>query len=418
MFVCKKCNYTSISKLWKCPECNEFWSFEESIEKKENDKIIKWNVLKSNLHKKNIFFDIQNDELKRVFTNWIKSSGIYLLWWQPWIWKSTLVLQIVQALQDGLKVAYFSWEEESSAIIWRYNRLFWENPNFEIYHSMVLEDIISTIEEKKLDIFILDSIQTVYSQQIWQNAGTINQVKYCSEKLSLISKNIWSSCIIIWHITKSWEIAWPKYLEHIVDVVAYLEWDRLNEYRFLRTYKNRFGGTDDIAIFQMQQNWLKAVYNLKDTIKQNFIDTPWSAFTIWIDNGRAVLTNIEVLLNKTKYKFPKRSTIWVDNSRVEMVIAILEKYLKINLDMFDIFINIPWEFKFYDSGLDLAIAVWIYSAYKEQSIWANSIFIWEISLSGKISKSSFHEKREKESLDFDLVDFKSINNIKDLQKLF
>ena len=410
MYVCDNCGYSTISKLGKCPECNQFWTFK--VFNETEDKNEKWNILKSNEVCENKFYDLENEELKRVFTNGIKSSWIYLLWWQPWVGKSTIVLQILNSLKDNIKVAYFSGEEESSAINSRYKRLFGKDVNFEIFHTTSLEDILETLNDKNIDLFILDSIQTVYSNQSSWVAGSINQVKYCSEKISEFSKNKWIACIIIWHITKSGEIAWPKYLEHIVDMVAYLEWDRLNEYRFLRTQKNRFGGTDDVAIFQMTEKWLKSVFNLQDIVKENYSANPGTAFSVWIDNGRPVLTTIEVLLNKTKYKFPKRSTIWVDSSRVEMIIAILERYLNINLEFFDVFINIPWEFKFYDSWLDLAIAAGIYSAYKNKVIPMNNVFIWEISLSGKISKSSFHVKRVKEVSWFDTIDFKILKDIR------
>lgn len=411
MYICKNCSYTTITKLWKCPECWQFWTFVQQ-KKEETTSAKKWIKLESNINTENKFFDLDSNELKRVFTNWIKKAWVYLLWWQPGIWKSTIVLQIINSLKENIKIWYFSWEEDSSAINFRYKRLFEKWASFNIYHTTSLEDILLTIEEEKLDLIILDSIQTVYSSQLTGVAGSANQVKYCSEQISDFSKKNQVSSIIIGHITKSWEIAWPKYLEHIVDVVAYLEWDRFSDYRFLRTQKNRFWNTSDVAIFQMTQNGLLPVYNLKDKIKENISKTPWTVLTVGMDNGRAVITTIEVLLNKTKYKFPKRSSIWVDSSRVEMVIAILERYLNLNLEFVDIFINIPWEFKFYDSWLDLAIAVWILSAYKNKIIPENNVFIWEIWLSWKINKSKFHEKRVKEAEWFEVIDYKSFKDIR------
>jgi len=413
MYICSNCGYTTITKLWRCPECWNFWTFVKE-EKKASEN--KWNVLQSNKNIKNKFYDLNSNELKRVFTNWIKSSGVYLLWGHPWVGKSTIVLQILESLQTDINVAYFSGEEESSAVYTRYKRLFEKNPNFQIYHSTSLEDILSTIKEKNIDLFILDSVQTIYSDQTTGVAWSVNQVKYCSEKISEFCKKYNVAGIIIGHITKSWEIAWPKYLEHIVDVVAYLEWDRFGEYRFLRTYKNRFWWTDDVAIFQMTSKWLIPAYNLKDEIKNNLVNIPWNVLTVGIDNGRAVLTNVEVLVNKTKYKFPKRSAIWIDSSRLEMIIAILERYMWVNLWFVDIFVNIPWEFKFFDSWLDLAIAVWILSAYENKPIDTNNVFIWELSLSWKVNKTKFHNKREKEGKDFYIVDYKKIKTIKGLKE--
>ena len=368
--------------------------------------------MKSNQETK--FYDLKNNELKRVFTNWIKSDWVYLLGGHPGVWKSTLVLQIIDNLSENLKIWYFSWEESWNAIFERYKRITNKEPNFKIYHSTKLEDILETSKQENLNLIIIDSIQTIYSDQITQSAWSVWQVKYCSEKISEFSKKNNIASLIIWHITKSGEIAWPKYLEHIVDVVAYLEWDKFWEYRFLRTQKNRFWPTNDVAIFQMTEKWLKEVYDFQEKLLNQISFVPWTVLTVWIDNGRPVLTTIEVLLNKTKYKFPKRTTIWIDSNRIELIIAILERYLNINLGFFDIFVNVPWEFKFQDAWLDLAIAVWILSAYKNKSIESNKVFIWEISLSWKINKTKFHEKRKKEANSFQILDYENISHIKQI----
>lgn len=407
MYKCWNCWYQTITKLWKCPQCWEFWTFEKNEQNSQN----LWKVLESNFTKEK-FFNLKNEEFKRVFTNGIKSNWVYLIWWQPWVWKSTLVLQLIEDLKDKVKVWYFSWEEENSAIISRYQRLFDKQPEFKIYHTTCLEDIFSTAKAENLNLIIIDSIQTIYSNQIQAIAWSVNQVKYCSEKLSEFSKKNNIASLIIGHITKTWEIAWPKYLEHIVDVVAYLEWDKFQEYRFLRTQKNRFWPTNDVAIFQMTKKWLLPVFNLKETILKEKDFVPWSILTVWIDNWRPVLIMLEVLLNKTNYKFPKRTTIWVDSNRVELIIAILERYLDLKLGYYDIFINIPWEFKFSDAWLDLAIATWILSAYKNQP--TDKVFIWEISLSWKINKSKFHDKRKKEASKLPIVDYENLNHITNL----
>ena len=407
MYKCWNCWYQTITKLWKCPQCWEFWTFEKNEQNSQN----LWKVLESNFTKEK-FFNLKNEEFKRVFTNGIKSNWVYLIWWQPWVWKSTLVLQLIEDLKDKVKVWYFSWEEENSAIISRYQRLFDKQPEFKIYHTTCLEDIFSTAKAENLNLIIIDSIQTIYSNQIQAIAWSVNQVKYCSEKLSEFSKKNNIASLIIGHITKTWEIAWPKYLEHIVDVVAYLEWDKFQEYRFLRTQKNRFWPTNDVAIFQMTKKWLLPVFNLKETILKEKDFVPWSILTVWIDNWRPVLIMLEVLLNKTNYKFPKRTTIWVDSNRVELIIAILERYLDLKLGYYDIFINIPWEFKFSDAWLDLAIAAWILSAYKNKP--TDKVFIWEISLSWKINKSKFHDKRKKEANKLPIVDYENLNHITNL----
>jgi len=159
--------------------------------------------------------------------------------------------------------------------------------------------------------------------------------------------------------------------------------------------------------------WLKPVYNIKERIiNWAKLSVPWSVFTVWIDNWRPVLVTLEVLLNKTKYKYPQRVSIWIDPNRLSLVIAILERYLNLKLWYFDIYVNIPWEWKFYDSGLDLAIAAWIISQYNNKIIDKNKVFIGEIWLGWQILPSKLHEKRVKEVEDiFDVIDYKKIKNI-------
>jgi len=380
----------------------------------------------------NIFYKIQDKEFSRVFTSWIKKGGMYLLGGAPGIGKSTLILQIVKEMlkNNQVNVAYFTWEEQESQIFSRRNRLWWNSKNLEdssskntcpmsIFHTTHLESIISTSKDAGFDFIVIDSIQTIYSVHSDSTAGSPNQVKYCAEKLSEFSKKYDCTIFIIGHITKGWEIAGPKYLEHIVDVVMYLEWDRFGQLRFLRSQKNRFGHTDDSGIFDMTPHWFKPVYDLKERILQNAnIWVPGSVLTIWLDNGRPVITTIEVLLNKTNFKFPTRNCIGVSAKRVDMITAILERYLKVNLSLFDIFVNVPGEFSFLDSGLDLAIAVWILSQHKNIKVPWDTIFVGELGLSWQIVKTKLHDKRLREIPDwFQKIDhevFKNIIKIKDI----
>lgn len=423
MYKCTNCWQKSAFKLGKCPGCWQFWTLEEIFEEKKQSQKSqsKWRELKTKKNKKEVFFEIENQEFKRIFQKWIKEWWIYLIWWEPGIWKSTIILQIIKDIiqkNQELNVWYFSWEETPQAILERFERISKEKDknHIKIFHSTQLEDITTTAEIQKYDIIIIDSIQTVYSQNINSPSWSPNQVKYCSEKISEICKKTSTTWLIVWHVTKWWEIAWPKYLEHIVDVVAYLEWDRFWQYRFLRNKKNRFWNTDDIWIFEMTNAWLQAVYNIKEKIMSNIHNKiPWSVLTIWLDNWRPVIANVEILINKTRYKYPSRTAIWMDNNRLTLIIAIVEKYLKINLWYYDIFANIPWEFKFNDSWIDLAIAAAIYSQYKNQIIDKKYVFIWEVGLWWQILSSKLHQKRLKEIKDeFENIDFNRIKNIKDI----
>lgn len=429
MYICKTCWNSSAMKLGKCPNCWDFGSFEidntkEVIKKSSTKKytLQKWMELKKVENKGIDFLKISDPELGRVFKRGIKSAWIYLLGWEPWIWKSTMLLQIISDLMktnSSLSVWYFSWEESVDQINDRISRL--NNNNitsqwFDIYHATRLEDILTTIQIKKYDFVVFDSVQTIYSEWIDSPAWSANQVKYCSERISEFCKNEWITAFIIWHVTKMGEIAWPKYLEHIVDVVLYLEWERFWQLRFLRSQKNRFDSTDDVAIFEMSLFWLTPVYDIKERIIMSAnTSVPWSLLTIWIDNWRPVIVNLEVLLNRINYKYPQRAAVWIDPKRLDLIIAILERYLKLKLWDFDVYVNIPWEFKFYDSWLDLAIACAIYGQYKNKLIDKNKVFIWELWLWGQVLKSKLHEKRAKETPKwFEVIDCSKIKNIVEL----
>jgi len=472
MFSCSACGYSSATKLGKCPQCAAFGSFVQTTashkESKSKHSRHQWSVLSiadNNISSR--FRTLANTEFQRVLQQGIKPGGVYLLGWEPGIGKSTIILQILQDLlaHNDMAIQYFTGEEQANQIQERRKRLFSsstkdepsrhpEQPvpiisgsegsssdnldssptvqndeansqeltansqNIQIYHSTHIEDILTTAENSKPDLIVVDSIQTIYSQHNDSGAGSPNQVKYCAEKLSEFGKQQNCAIIIIGHVTKGGEIAGPKYLEHIVDVVLYLEGDRFGQLRFLRGQKNRFGHTDDSGIFEMTLFGLQPVYDLKERILQAASTMPWSVLSIGLDNGRPVITQVEVLLNKTKFKFPQRNCIGVDAKRVDLVIAILERYLKINLGLFDIFVNIPGEFDFRDSGIDLAIAVWIYSQYTNTSVPQHTIFLGELALSGKIVKAKLHEKRAKEvDGQFSLIDYNNttyITNIKTL----
>ncbi|UFX82933.1 AAA family ATPase [Candidatus Absconditicoccus praedator] len=430
MYNCKECGYASITKLGKCPNCGAFASMQKDETKIKPKKsaqkttLTSGVALESKLAQSSQFFDIKNTELKRVYQNGIKQGGVYLLGGQPGIGKSTIILQIIQDLIENNKISigYFSGEESQDQIYSRLKRIKKDSKfqNLDIYTASSIEDIVQTISEKDYDFFVIDSIQTIYSNNIDGIAGSPSQVKFCSEKIGEFAKQRGKTCFIIGHVTKGGEIAGPKYLEHIVDMVSYLEGDRFGQYRFLRSMKNRFGSTDDISIFEMGLFGLTPVYDIKERII-NTANTsiPGSVFTMGIDNGRPVIVNLEVLLNKTNYKYPQRMAVGIDNNRLNLVIAILERYLKLNLGYFDIYVNLPGEFKFYDSGLDLALATAIFSQYQNKLVDKNSIFVGEIGLGGQLLPSKLHEKRKNETPEgFKFVDKKLLNHVVELKKIF
>ncbi len=440
MYICSVCEYGSPIKLGKCPSCGSFGSFVQDLSKTREkgskhtlktwhdlgqSSISSWIIQKSQL----AYWDLTDRELKRVFQQGIKPGGMYLLGGEPGIGKSTIILQIIQNLivsQPELAVMYLSGEEWVQQVAERYQRISQLEHQSEkkselaneltVYHTTHLEDIVTTIQASRPDIVIVDSIQTIYSTGIEASAWSPQQVRTCAEKLSELCKQLGVTCFVIGHVTKGGEIAGPKYLEHIVDVVLSIEGDRYGQLRFLKSFKNRFGHTEDTAIFEMTLFWLKPVTDLKERIlNAAHLSVPGSVLTIGLDNGRPVIVSVEVLLNKTHGKYPERSVVGCDPKRVWLIVAILEKYLKLTLSVFDLYVNIPGEFKLYDSGLDLAIATAIWSQAKWQVIDKTLVFVWELGLAGQVSPSKLHPKRVRELPEgYTIVDHQMIKHLVEL----
>jgi len=451
MYICSSCEYSSNIKLGKCPNCGEFGSMIQDLSKikiSKKNKNIQWEVLKvsensKNQEKANKLYKLQNTEFQRIFWQWLQSGGVYLIWWEPGIGKSTIIIQIVNELTylndltigeinqktnidsiliEKINIWYFSAEEQVIAVQKRQERLCVDNTkknNISIFYSPRLEDIIQTCISSDYDVLIIDSIQTIYSSEIDSIAGSIQQVRFCSEKIVEVAKKYNITILIIWHITKWWEIAGPKYLEHIVDVVIYIEWQRFGNTRFIKAKKNRFWPTDEVGIFEMTNVWLIPIYDFDNSIVSNSdTNRPWCVLTVGINGIRPIFGSIETLTNKSYGKFPSRNVVGVDPKRLDMILAILDKYCNTKFATMDVYINIPWEVVFKDSGIDLGIAVALLSNYFNKVFDPKWVYIWEIWLSGKVLNTSFHNKRLSLTWNkFNIYDFKNITNIEKILKL-
>ena len=425
MYVCNECGYWSSTKLGKCPSCGEFGTFSKvqwvsSTWASKNKRSTKWTALEVTT-RKDITRPVSSPEIQRIFATWIKQSAAYLLAWEPWVGKSTFVLQLIADLLKAtptLKIAYVTWEETTTQVSERVDRVMWAEyaGQFDLFQSWSTEDIAATIIDWSYDCVIIDSIQTISSARSDSAPWSPSQVRISCDALNHASKSAWTTLFVIWHITKWGEVAWPKYLEHIVDAVLYIEGERNGQFRFIRYKKNRFWSADDMGVFEMTNEWLTPVYNLKERILNDSTLHEWPGSVLWvgIDSWRSVLVHVESLLSKSKWKFPQKTVLGISGNRIPIIVAVLEQYLNLKLGYSDIFVNIPGEFTFRDSGLDLAIAASLWSQSTSTTIGHDIIFIWELWLWGQVLPAKWSAKRANEVQGFTVIDHTRITHISQL----
>lgn len=405
MYICNNCWNETLKWTGQCSFCKEWNSlveFKELKVKSWNSIWIKKELIKlsENNLKKEEKIITQSSELNNLLWWWITIWSIILLSWEPWIGKSTLALQLWNLI--NWNIIYISWEENENQIISRANRLWLHSSNISLLCENNLENILETLKNIKSNLIIIDSISVIISDNVNWTAWSISQVKEVAEKMVDFGKSNNITIIIIWHVNKDWNLAWPKTLEHLVDTVLYFEWERYEDIRILRSLKNRFGSTWEIAIFKMSENWLNDLSNpgFEFISSENNDKTLGSSLSITMEWNRPIIVEIESLTTYTKYWYPKRSVRWIQNWKLDLILAVLWKYSRINLDSYDVYINIVRGLKIDDPWIDLSIWASIISSKLNKPIPRNTIFIWEISLTWKIKNCFNLEKRIKEAIKF------------------
>lgn len=401
VFYCTNCGYESLKWLGKCPDCNSWNSFAE--EEKITTKMplpreaaapekIGEITIKQEMRVSSGF-----PEVDRVLGGGFIAGELILLSGEPGIGKSTLVLQIAKNLGEEYKVLYCSGEESKEQIKYRGNRLGITNQEILISAENNFENITKIVEKENPEFLIIDSIQTMYTSDVDSAPGTISQAREISGKLLKLAKNSGMTVMIVGHITKDGGIAGPKLLEHMVDVVLYFEGEKYYQYRSLRSYKNRFGSSSEIGIFEMVNEGLKEVPNpSKFLLQERAENAPGSVITAIFEGSRAILLEIQALVSESHYNQGRRVTTGYDYNRINMIIAVLEKKLGVHLSGSDIYINIVGGIKIAEPAVDLAIAMAIVSSYRNKSIDQDMIVLGEIGLSGEVRSVSNLEKRIKE----------------------
>ncbi len=406
VFFCKECGYESAKWLGKCPACNEWNSFVEEKIKQTNSKGIttKYKVGESTVKKLNDIENIENkridtgyEELNRVLGGGLVDGSLILLGGEPGIGKSTLVLQICNNLTKYGNLLYVSGEESDSQIKMRADRLKVNGDSILFLGETDINEIETQIEKQKPKFCIIDSIQTMYDDEISSVPGSVSQVREVTARLMNIAKSKNISMIVIGHVTKDGNIAGPRLLEHMVDVVLYIEGERFLSHRILRGVKNRFGSTNEIGIFEMKEEGLVEVANMSEIfLNREEIALPGTATTAILEGNSTLAIEIQALTTHSYYNIPRRVANGVDFNRLNMIIAVIEKMCGISLGTQDIYVNVIGGMKVSETAADIAIAFAIISSYKGIPISKDSVFLGEIALNGQVRNVINIEKRLKE----------------------
>ena len=405
IFECQACGNQQSKWLGKCPECGAWDSFTEL--KAEQVKILKELSKISSKPSEAICiedveiehftrFSTDDCELDLVLGGGLVEGSLVLIGGSPGVGKSTLLLKIASNLaKQGKKVLYVSGEESKTQIKLRADRLNANTANLFLLTELCLENILEELNKNNYEILIIDSIQTIYSDKIASAAGSITQVREITFELMRLSKSFNISTFIIGHITKDGAIAGPRVLEHMVDVVLYFEGDATKEIRLLRGFKNRFGGTSEVGIFEMSSSGLVSAKNLANRFFSRGRAIAGSALGVVMEGSRALVLEIQALVCESSY--PKRSATGYEKNRLDMLLALLERKLEIPLGHYDVFVNISGGVRVSETAADLAVVAAIISSFKNRPLSKDSVFIGELSLNGEIREVFSLDTRLKEA---------------------
>ena len=405
VFECQACGNQQSKWVGKCPQCGAWDSFLElNAQQIETLKEISKSSAKPSLAKQISEVEIekitristQNSELDLVLGGGVVEGSLVLIGGSPGIGKSTLLLKIASNFAaQGKKTLYVSGEESASQIKMRAQRLDAVKEGLFLLTEILLENILAEVRKNEYKILVIDSIQTLYSEKISSAPGSVSQVREITFELMRLAKNENTCVFIIGHITKDGSIAGPRILEHMVDVVLYFEGDSSRELRMLRGFKNRFGSTSEVGIFEMSQNGLISANDVAGKFFTRGKATSGSAITITMEGSRALSVEIQALVCESAY--PKRSSTGFDKNRLDMLLALLERKLEIPLGHYDVFINVSGGVKIGETAADLAVVAAIISSFKNRPISKESVFMGELSLNGEIREIFNLDQRLKEA---------------------
>ncbi|WP_460177114.1 DNA repair protein RadA [Thermodesulfovibrio hydrogeniphilus] len=404
VFQCQSCGYISPKWIGKCPDCGAWNSFVEEVIDNAQASAKKTELSVKPLSISSIEISVSDristgiGELDRVLGGGIVKGSFVLIGGDPGIGKSTIMLQVANNIaQNYGKVLYVSGEESLSQIKLRAERLQAKSDDILLLSETLVEKIIDCAHDIEPSLLIIDSIQTVYTEEAVSAPGTVSQIRESAAKFMNFAKRTGTPVFLIGHVTKEGAIAGPRVLEHLVDTVLYFEGDRGYAYRILRSVKNRFGPTNEIGIFEMTSEGLHEVENPSAIFLSEHSSSSGSAITATMEGTRAILTEIQALVTPSNFGMPRRNFIGVDYQRVNLLVAVLEKRGRINFAGADIFVNVVGGLKITEPASDLAVISAIISSFRDVPLPEGMVIFGEVGLSGEVRAISQAELRLKEA---------------------
>ena len=414
-FVCQNCGYSSAKWLGRCPECGSWDSLTEEIEtpaKPQQSFLMPQEAPKPKTLDKVMLTEVERlqtgiNEFDRVLGGGLVPGSLVLLGGDPGIGKSTMLLDAgMRFAANNIKVLYVSGEESEAQTAMRARRLGKPGAALLVMTATDLDAVLLQAKEVQPQILVIDSIQTMYNAELQTAAGSVGQVRECTAKLLRFAKATGIAVIIIGHVTKDGNIAGPRLLEHMVDVVLQFEGDRSYSFRVLRALKNRFGSTSESGIFSMEAGGLIEVANPAGLFLENRAENaPGSVVCACLEGNRPIMVEVQALVAKTPYGMPRRTAVGFDYNRVNMLLAILERRLGMDFGNFDAYLNVVGGMKITEPAADLAAAAALVSSYRNKAVPHGVLAVGEVGLTGEIRRVSNTERRIRDAANLGFTRF-------------
>ena len=401
-YVCRECGYESSRWLGKCPNCDSWNSFgvfrETATSGPKNTETVQAVTVNEALLTPVDQNPTGEPELDRVLGGGLVPGAVFLLAGEPGIGKSTLLLTLAGLQATTGNVVYLSGEETAGQIARRANRLGINAEQLSIVATQSLDAAVSTIQKLSPKLLIVDSVQTIGLASLPSALGSVTQIREVALELGRLARLLMVPVVLVGHVTKEGDVAGPKVLEHLVDAVLLLEGDRQHDLRLLRTMKNRFGATEEVGVFAMTEKGLEPVRNPSARFLEGRDATvPGSSVVVTLEGTRAMLVEIQALVQPTQFGYPKRTASGFDNNRLQLLLAVLEQRARIPAGRYDVYLNVVGGIKLKEPGIDLGVCLAIASAIKQIAVPKN-VAVWgEVGLSGEIRTVSAAPKRANEA---------------------